>query len=165
MSARAIAEIGAARHVVDLGVTRGLVDLSVARATLDLEPTPVAPGDGGESGGGTSGGSASHALVAPEGGVLTLPDAYTIVVDLEAAVTNIVFPALTGDRRIVVYLRQDAIGGRGVAGWPPSVIWPDAQAPQFSLAPGAVDCLVFDMFDSGAIVFGNVVGLGYGPAV
>ena len=165
MSARAIAESGAARHVVDLGVTRGLVDLSVARATLDLEPTPVDPGDGGESGGGTSGGSASPALVAPVGGVLTLPDAYTIIADLTGSVASITFPVITGDRRIVVYLRQDAIGGHGVAGWPASIIWPDAQAPQLSLAPGAVDCLVFDIFNNGAIVFGNVVGLGYGPAV
>lgn len=109
-------------------------------------------------------GVAGHAACAPAGGALALPDARTILADLTASVTSITFPAFSGDRRIVVYLRQDASGGRAVTGWPASVQWADAQAPQLSLAPNAIDCLVFDVMDGGAIIFGNLVGSGYGPA-
>lgn len=130
---------------------------------LDLEPLPEQTG-GGEDGGGETPVGTSHVTIAPVDGVLTLPDAYTIIADLTADVTQVHFPAVSGDRRVVVYLRQAGAGGRALTGWPAAIIWPEAQAPQVSQSPGAVDCLVFDVFDSGAVVFGNVVGLGYGPA-
>lgn len=108
-------------------------------------------------------GVTGHAACAPVGGALALPDARTILADLTATVTNVTFPAFSGDRRIVVYLRQDASGGRAVAGWPASVQWPGAEAPELSTTPHAIDCLIFDVMDGGSIIFGNLVGASYGP--
>lgn len=109
-------------------------------------------------------GIAGHAVCAPVGGILALPDARTILVDLTGSVTSVALPTFTGDRRIVVYLRQGSTGGRSIAGWPSAIQWPDAQAPDLSLAAHSIDCLVLDVMDGGASIFGNLVGAGYGPA-
>jgi hypothetical protein len=69
------------------------------------------------------------------------------------------WPTTGRDQRVVVYLAQDATGGRtaSFAG----VKWPDGAAPELSTSAGAVDCLVFDSFDGGQTIFGNLVGGAY----
>ena len=69
------------------------------------------------------------------------------------------WPTTGRDQRVVVYLAQDATGGRtaSFAG----VKWPDGAAPELSTRAGAVDCLVFDSFDGGQTIFGNLVGGAY----
>lgn len=141
-------DLGGALVVADCAAPLILVDISGAAA-------PVPPDDGGS--GSTSPSIASHAFVSPVGGVLTLPLAKTIVVDLTAPVTRALLPAYDGDLRFTVYLRQDSVGGHSVGGWPADVVWLDGAPPQLSLTPGAIDCLAFDVL-AGDIILGGLIG-------
>lgn len=95
------------------------------------------------------------------------------MLELDAAAGNTARATLAGDitglsivgaptgrsQRLVVYLTQDATGGRRLS-LPAGVVrWPDGLPPDLSPAPGAVDCLVFDLV--GGAVFGNLVGTDY----
>lgn len=161
-----IVEMAAPRHILSPWATAGVVDLTLPRVAIDLSANPADGGEAGSGGGeGSSAPPPAHATVTPIDGALTLPDAATIFVNLTGPVAQIAFPAITGDRRIVVYLRQDASGGHAVAGWPAALEWADRQAPALTLAPLGRDCLIFEIVDGGALILGNVVGLGYGPAV
>ncbi|MGD0642169.1 MAG: hypothetical protein ABSC22_15585 [Roseiarcus sp.] len=84
---------------------------------------------------------------------------FVVAMNASAAISFLNWPPAGRSQRVAVYFVQDAIGGR-VASWP-AVKWPDGQAPALSIEPGAIDCVVFDSFDGGANVFGNLVGEGY----
>lgn len=62
--------------------------------------------------------------------------------------------------RVTIYLVQDVIGGRSIAGWPAEVAWTGG-APVLTPTPGVVDCVVLDTLDGGATIYGNLVGLAY----
>jgi hypothetical protein len=71
------------------------------------------------------------------------------------------WPSDTVSQRVVVYLRQDATGGKTLVGWPTNILWPYGQLPILSTDPNAIDCLVFETFDGGQTVFGNIAGQNY----
>lgn len=137
-------------QIVDLGQAATLVPLD---AVVDLEwAPPVVPVDlttAPETPAPPAGGG--YAAAAPVGGVLVLPVASTILVDLTAPVTSVLLPHFAGDVRFFVYLRQDASGGRSVGGWPSNVSWVDGVPPQLTLSPEAIDCLVLDVVGAGVI--------------
>jgi hypothetical protein len=158
MSARQAIDLDGARQAIALAASRRAADQTAARIVVD-----VIDQDSGAAGGGDEGVQPVHTRVSPVAGLLTLPDTGAVFVDLDGPVAQIAFPAIAGDRRIVVYFRQDATGGHAVAGWPPGLEWAERQAPVLTLAPLGRDVLIFDVIDGGALILGNVVGLGYGP--
>jgi hypothetical protein len=101
--------------------------------------------------------------LAPVGGAVAIDvskgNTFVVAMNASAAFGFANWPAAGRDQRVVVYCVQDAAGGRtaSFAG----VKWPDGAAPELSSAPGAVDCLVFDSFDGGATIYGNLVGGDY----
>jgi hypothetical protein len=101
--------------------------------------------------------------LAPVGGEVAIDvskgNTFVVALDAAAAIALTNWPAAGRSQRVAVYFVQDSVGGR-VATWP-AVKWPDGQAPALSTAPGAIDCVVFDSFDGGETVFGNLVGEGY----
>jgi len=87
----------------------------------------------------------------------------SFAVTLNADVTAVTFshwPASPGDQRIAVYVVQGA-SARTIAGWPAAVKWPGGTPPTLTAAAGAIDCLVFESFDAGATIFGNIAGQNY----
>jgi len=84
---------------------------------------------------------------------------FAFLLEGAAAFSFVNWPAAGRDQRVVVYCVQDAAGGRAARF--ASVKWPDGATPELSSAPGAVDCLVFDSFDGGATIYGNLVGGDY----
>jgi archaellum component FlaC len=67
----------------------------------------------------------------------------------------------TISQRLVLYLQQDATGSRTITSWDPAVKWNGGEVPTLSETAAAIDCIVFETFDNGATVFGNIVGQGY----
>lgn len=74
------------------------------------------------------------------------------------ALTVIDGPPPGRSQRLIVYLEQGGTGGNLLALPANTVRWPEL-APTLSSAPGAVDCLVFDLI--GPTIYGNLVGLDY----
>lgn len=108
--------------------------------------------------------------ISPVAGVLTidLSQLNTQLVLLNGNVTSIVFsgwPAAGITQRQTIYFKQDGTGGWTVAAgaWTAAnVKFPDAIKPVITVAPNAVDCCVFDSFDGGVTIYGNIVGQAYG---
>lgn len=117
----------------------------------------------------------SPPLAALGAGTTAIVDLGTVagILEIDAAAGNTARATLAGNitglsisgapdgrsQRLVLYLTQDATGGRRLALPAGAVRWPDGTPPDLSTAPGAVDCLVLDLV-AGA-VFGNLVGTDY----
>lgn len=71
------------------------------------------------------------------------------------------WPTTGYSERVTIYFDQDDVGNRTVSGWPASIRWPDGQVPEGSVAANSIDCYVFDSFDAGETIFGNIVGQNY----
>jgi hypothetical protein len=87
----------------------------------------------------------------------------TFLASIDRPINTIVFknwPSDTISQRVVVYLQQDATG-HSVGGWPANVKWSDGVPPDITVAANAIDCYVFESFDGGQTILGNVVGQNY----
>lgn len=104
--------------------------------------------------------------VSVSNGTLTLDaeGATTFFVTLDQNITSIQvnnWPDAGKTQRIAIYLKQDSVGGRVVTNWPSQTRWSYGVAPLLSTAPNAVDCVLFDTFDSGNTIYAGVVGQDY----
>jgi hypothetical protein len=82
--------------------------------------------------------------------------ASTILVNLDQDVTTVNFtglPTASFAQRLVVYFKQNGVGGHTVA-WPNNVLWPAGGVPNLTQDPNAIDCFVFDTIDGGTTILG-----------
>lgn len=75
--------------------------------------------------------------------ILDWRDAQFQQVELTANVTQVQLIAPSGIGMLRVVVRQDATGGRTVAGWDSEVLWPGGTAPTISAGASAIDLLEF----------------------
>ncbi len=139
----------------------------VASVAASPSAASVAAGEGGVSVSATSAAALAMTLqavsLAPASGAVTIDvskgNTFVVAMNSAAAISLLNWPAPGRSQRVAVYFVQDAAGDR-VATWP-SVKWPDGAAPALSIAANAIDCVVFDSYDGGETIFGNLVGEGY----
>ena len=101
-----------------------------------------------------------------ETNVLTVPcrSGNTFEVLLDQNVNSILFedwPPIDISQRVVLYLQQDSTGNKIINTWPSNVKWSNGIIPTLSTSPNSIDCIVFDSFDSGQTIYGNLAGQNY----
>lgn len=88
----------------------------------------------------------------------------TFKINMNQNITSISFinwPPIEVSQRITLYITQAAPGNFTISGWPTGVKWSQGMIPILTGTENSVDCLIFDSFDSGTTIYGNLAGLNY----
>jgi len=107
------------------------------------------------------------ANLTPTSGAVVLPASQVdcFQVTLTQNVTSVSvdgWPAAGRTQRCVLYLKQDATGGRSFTGWPSNLLASGSQPLVFTTTPNAIDVFVLSSIDAGATIFVDQVGANYG---
>lgn len=93
--------------------------------------------------------------LSPVAGAVTIPfnAGSTVRLLLTGNVTTMTFSGLPGTdfcQRLVLYVKQDDVGGRTIS-WPASIKWPGDAIPSLSSAANSIDCFVIDSLEGDII--------------
>lgn len=100
-------------------------------------------------------------IVSSDGNVtITCVYANTFHFELVEDINSIEFkswPSKTIAQRVILYVKNT--GTFTMTGWPANILWSGGEIP--IITPNGTDCLVFESFDNGNTIFGNIAGQDY----